>query len=412
MEERIQCGEWGSVESERWSREWAPAAEDASRLAWLADQRLLDLKHCPESRVRIAGRNFCGRMRLPSGALVEIASKVSLLPLIQWLAFTETLPELEEWDDSPTLGPDGNLVDALTLFFIQELAHLTRFHGRHGYAQASTETAQFRGRLDGNQLARVAPRLPRLPCTYRERTMNTQANRVLARALDAAWRLADIPRLPEASRCTLDWLTNQWSAIERDLPSLDQALGQVLSRPPVGYRRAIRLARLLLKGVVVDAAGGDGGDIFLIKMSTVWEEGLRRILARWAQARGYRFGDAKDRTKRWEDATNRDEPNRWLAVDAILLAKDRVVFDAKYKRGYGDESRDDRFQMAAYAMGFGASAAVLVYPTAVADERHRCLLRTAFPGVASRIVSLELPMARGPEACGVAADRALDELLR
>ena len=43
---------------------------------------------------------------------------------------------------------------------------------------------------------------------------------------------------------------------------------------------------------------------------------------------------------------------------------ERWVLDAKYKRAFGVESREDRFQMCAYAVAFNADRATLVYPTA------------------------------------------------
>jgi len=407
----IKCREWGSPKSERWSKPWFPAKEDLAHLNGLHAKKIVTIDHLASGAICIAGRDYCGRIRLPSGRFVDIESKIPLNPLIEWLAFTETLPELEDWNDGPTLGPNGNLVDVLVLFYIKELAHLTQFHWRHGYTQAREVSSDFRGRLDVRRLAKTSQRLPALPCVYRERTMNTLANQVLARALDAIWRLADLNSLPAESRRKLDWMTQQWGDIDRKMPSLTQAIGQVLSRPPVGYRRTLRLARLILQGVAIDTVGGDGGDIFLVKMSAVWEEGLRRMLETWALGKGLTVGKTKDLTIKWDDATNKDDRNRWLQADALLCTENPVVFDAKYKCAYGNESREDRFQMAAYAMGFGASAAILVYPTAASGSRQRRLMKTALPGVDSEISSMELPMVLGARACAIAAHKAFDRLL-
>jgi 5-methylcytosine-specific restriction endonuclease McrBC regulatory subunit McrC len=411
MRRSVVCGELGSAEGERWSVPWSCAPEDASRLDWLRSQGILDVEHQAHGAVRVAGRNFCGRIRLPSGTTIDISSKVPLLPLIEWLAFTDTLPELHEWSDSPTLGPEGTLVNALASFFIHELAHLTRFHWRHGHEAAPTLTVDFRGHLDVRRFARTSSRLPALPCVFRKRTLNTPPNGVLARALDATWLLVDRSALPEVTRRKLDWLTVQWTDIERSTHDLPQAMAEALNSPPIGYRRTLRLARLILLGSMIDPAGGDGGNIFLVKMSAVWEEGLRRMLASWAGGHGLVVGDTHERTRPWEDATVMGEPNRWLTVDALLKSSSPIVFDAKYKRDFGDESRGDRFQMAAYAMGFGASAAVLVYPTAETEPRQRRLMRSALPGVASDIFSIELPMALGPRACAEAAAKVLPTLL-
>ena len=410
MSEVLHCGEWGTPSAERWSEPWSASPEDLVRLEQLREDKIVELDTAADGRVRVAGRNYCGRARLPSGLTLNIASKVPLGSMIEWLAFTETVPELEAWTDAPTLGPHGAFVDALASFYIHELAHLTQFHWRHGYTVAKTTTTRFRGRLDVRRLSTEAYRLPALPCQFRERTMHTVPNRVLARALAATWRLVDLESLPESARRKLDWLTQHWADIPREVPSVSQAIGQVLSRPPVGYRSALRLARLLLQGVAIDPVGGDGGDIFLVNVSTVWEEGLRRMLEAWAKSRDLPVGDTDERTRRWDDATNLGEANRWLTADAMLVGGSPVVFDAKYKRGYGDESRGDRFQMAAYAMAFGAAGAVLVYPTAADDAAHRRLMKSALPGTDSEILSMELPMALGPSACSASAIAAFDGL--
>src|SRR5205085_1201519 len=78
----------------------------------------------------------------------------------------------------------------------------------------------------------------------------------------------------------------------------------------------------------------------------------------------------------------------------------RWVLDAKYKRGYGEEERRDRFQMTAYAMAFDARRATLVYPTAVTTRpRWRLLLAGQIGSQPTTIDSIELPMSAGPAAC-------------
>jgi hypothetical protein len=110
------------------------------------------------------------------------------------------------------------------------------------------------------------------------------------------------------------------------------------------------------------------------------------------------------RTKRWDDGPGLRDPLRWMTADVLLRAGDRRwVLDAKYKRGYGDEERNDRFQMTAYAMAFDARRATLVYPTADSPRpRWRLLLAGQIAGQSTTIDSIELPMALGPAACRAA----------
>lgn len=87
----------------------------------------------------------------------------------------------------------------------------------------------------------------------------------------------------------------------------------------------------------------------------------------------------------------------------------RWVLDAKYKRAFGNESRDDRFQMCAYAVAFDADRVSLVYPTAqdVRPISVRPLLSAPVGGKMIRIDSINLPMSAGPMACRIALEQHL-----
>jgi 5-methylcytosine-specific restriction endonuclease McrBC regulatory subunit McrC len=89
-----------------------------------------------------------------------------------------------------------------------------------------------------------------------------------------------------------------------------------------------------------------------------------------------------------------------LIADTILRrGTDRWVLDAKYKCGYGDESRNDRFQMCAYILAFGATRATLVYPVASTSlETRRKLLSISSLGQQVVVDSIAINMAAGPDA--------------
>jgi len=70
-----------------------------------------------------------------------------------------------------------------------------------------------------------------------------------------------------------------------------------------------------------------------------------------------------------------DDKYRSLIADTLLVrGSDRWVLDAKYKRGFGNEDRNDRFPMCAYAAGFQAERATLVYPTQCGRQSSRRVL--------------------------------------
>jgi hypothetical protein len=97
----------------------------------------------------------------------------------------------------------------------------------------------------------------------------------------------------------------------------------------------------------------------------------------------------------------KSDKNRWMTADVLAeRANCRWAIDAKYKLGFGDESREDRFQMCAYAVGFSAERATLAYPTGKDALAHsRLLLNADVLGYPVRVDSVELPMEKGPEAC-------------
>ena len=129
------------------------------------------------------------------------------------------------------------------------------------------------------------------------------------------------------------------------------------------------------------------------------------MCAETAPSTGWRPVPDAERTKCWDDGPGFRDPQRWMTADVILAAgagaaRRRWVLDAKYKRGYGDEERNDRFQMTAYAMAFNARRATLVYPTAATPRaRWRLLLSGQIGGQPTMIDSVELPMGAGPSAC-------------
>lgn len=133
-------------------------------------------------------------------------------------------------------------------------------------------------------------------------------------------------------------------------------------------------------------------------------KGMRQMLGELALETGWRIAPKGDHSRRWDDSTGRNDPNRWLTADVIVeRAGVRWLLDAKYKREFGDESRVDRFQMCTYAVVFGADRVSLVYPTATSiGTEPRVLLSTRVGGKPLTVESLALPMAAGPEMCRLA----------
>jgi hypothetical protein len=263
----------------------------------------------------------------------------------------------------------------------------------------AADEPEIRGRVMPTALGRRLHRLPRIPQIQRRRTLNTTFNIVLALALDRLPVLLADGRSDD--RCRMARLREQWTSIRRDIDDPVAAVTGAQWACPPGYRESLQLARLILIGAVLDPASNMGGQAFTLSMAAVWEKALRQMLGELAGETGWRVAAKDDHSRRWDDPTGRDDPNRWLTADVIVERSGvRWLLDAKYKCEFGDESRMDRFQMCAYAVGFDADRVSLVYPAAQPlGAGSRVLLSTRVGVKPLTIDSLALPLAAGPEAC-------------
>ena len=116
---------------------------------------------------------------------------------------------------------------------------------------------------------------------------------------------------------------------------------------------------------------------------------------------GWKLAKENEGIRPWDDASGIDDPYRCMRADTLLeRSGDRWVLDAKYKRDFANEGRNDRFQMCAYAVGFRAARATLVYPfRGQQPGAYRQLLRAELGEWDILIDSVALPMAKGPDEC-------------
>jgi hypothetical protein len=217
--------------------------------------------------------------------------------------------------------------------------------------------------------------------------------------------------MPRLARLSREW-SDVVTCIAGD--AVDSTLS--LAAPPVGYPAALQIARLLLVGAGIDTVGGDGGEAFLVNMWSIWERAIRRMADGWAgKNAGWFMMHETERSRRWDDEREIADPTRWLTADVLLRSSSAysIILDAKYKREFGVESRNDRHQMAAYCLAFDARTAVLIYP--VVDQSvsvNRLLLRSSLAGKPTEIRSLGLPIADGPQRCAQVLGEHLDCMSR
>ena len=393
----IVCGEIGSPGGERWSAPTPLAARDLSHLDALRGDDIIDLRD-DLAGVSVAGIDFVGTLQLPSGRRLRIRPKVGDLVFLDWLAYLGDAPPVPPSYMGGQSQLQGGFASHVARQFLVELEVLTRRPLRSQFAEERHDSSTVRGRILSGALARSFHRFPSVPQSRRTRTLDTPCHRLLATALDRLTALvgadADVAR-------RLAVLRGEWSELRRETTDVAAAVAACSSHSPPGYAAAVRLATLILLGASPSRAACVNGAALLVSLAGIWERSLRRMCAEVAPATLWRPVPDAARTKRWDDGPGLRDPTRWMTADVILArGKRRWVLDAKYKRGYGDEERNDRFQMTAYAMAFGAGRATLVYPTAESQRpRWRLLLAGQIGGQPTTIDSIELPMAAGPVAC-------------
>ena len=395
----IICYESGSGAAP-WSGSVESLGQDRDALRDLAAKGLLQVEsESVGDKVRVCGTDRVGLLLLPSGRRVVIQSKVPSLAILEWLAFLGEFPPLKIWLPDPAVTTGEDLYGCIARLFLRELEIVARRFLRKDFTQVKRRSSTLRGKLLMTPLCRAMHRLPETLQLCRTRTLDTAYNTVLALALDKCPILLGGGALAE--RRAMAHLRDSWANVSRDISDVVSAVTEAQWASPPGYRVALQLARLILIGAALDPSSGKGGQVFTLSLAAIWENSLRRLFAELQDATGWtRLADA-ERTRRWDDPVGKMDKNRWMTADVMVERHGvRWVLDAKYKRGYGDEARTDRFQMCAYAVGFFADRVTLVYPTGSGHSaKTRLLLNTIMGGHSITVDSVELPMAEGPATC-------------
>jgi 5-methylcytosine-specific restriction endonuclease McrBC regulatory subunit McrC len=391
----ITCGEWGTPEVERWSAPVQLAELDRTALAAMEAQRVLQTRPAG-ALLQIAGTDQVGLILLPSGRSITIRPKIDGLVLLDWLAYVGDCPPVSRLTRKGTLRERGSH-QLLADLFLGELECVTRRHMRKDHAWERSNTTTLRGRVLVQAMVQGYHRLPSVPQARRARTLDTPHNRLLAAALDRLPRLLtnDVDQ-----RRRLLTLEDDWAAVPRDAADPLAPMPDLRQTCPPGYATVLQLAAMILKGFTRHPRDGTCGEAFLICMSGVWERALRRMCREVRSRSGWMPVRDALRTRPWHD-----QQARWMTADVLLElpAGARWVLDAKYKRGYGEEDRDDRFQACAYAVAFEAGRGALVYPSAEGQAGRSRLLLSGHVGERRvTIESIELPMGAGPEVCRAA----------
>ena len=404
----IVCEEQGTIDAKCWEGTFREIGHDLSTIQALERQTILRLE-IDRERVRIHGRDRVGTLLLPSGRRCVIRTKIPGVVILEWLAYLGEFPELKNWTRGGNITSAATFQNVVAQLFLRELDLVTRVHLRKGFMSFAETSQKVKGRILSGRLAQKPWHLPAVPQLVRGRSLNTASNKLLALALDKLQLCT--PEFSPDQRQLFQRLRSEWHSISREREEQSAVLQTSMDAIPDGYRNATQIARLILLGATLDPIGGMGGHTFTISLSQIWEHGLTQM-CRDLEAQTHWMVEPRWKCQRlWDDSVGPDDPNRRLIADIILRrGNDRWVLDAKYKSSYGNESRNDRFQMCAYAIAFAARRATLVYPVAAESiPAHRALLRTPTGQQNVVIDSASIAMAAGPAA---ASTQLKDVLLR
>jgi 5-methylcytosine-specific restriction endonuclease McrBC regulatory subunit McrC len=394
----IVCDERGTPNAQFWSGSFEELGSDLEAIKYQHQQKRIQLE-IVGSNVVIAGADRVGLVVLPSGRRIILRTKISGLKLIEWLIYLGEFPDFQSW------SPIGNVVQSdswqkvLARLFLYELQRVTKYHLRKNFVATSIDSSTVRGRVDWGKAASRPWELPRLPQRVRQRSFDMPSNQMLAAALNRVMLFQH--ELNQEDRSLFSRLRHEWADIANPNMDRHRIIQASLTAPPDGYRMALQLARLLLIGAAIDAEIGTGGESFTLSLSRIWEVALKRMCRDLSPTTGWALAKDDEGIRPWDDASGMDDPYRCMRADT-LLARDgeRWVLDAKYKRDFANEGRNDRFQMCAYAIGFRAARGTLVYPfQGRHPETYRRLLSEDLGGWGVLIDSIALPMAEGPETC-------------
>ncbi|PVZ08244.1 McrC family protein [Actinomycetospora cinnamomea] len=298
---------------------------------------------------------FVGRLRLPSGLVIDIRSRFDLAELTALLATYVGAPSLLRDDPVPSGEDDAGLVDLIAVAFVDELERLVGRGLPKGYVERTFTRPPFAGRPDvATHLRRHAGRADRLVTRAQRITQDIAVNQVLAHAHALLLR-APLRRPRTRSRLTA--MVPALSAISRPV-DVDRAIRLARPRLPAHCRDVFDLAVLVVRGTSLLPEGVDRqGAAVLFPMPKVWEAYVEKAISdeapsehRVARQVPVPITEPPDRTTGHADVVEYDDDGRPVAV-----------YDAKYKH-FGRPSTDDLFQVFTYCRRLRCERGVLVLP--------------------------------------------------
>lgn len=326
----------------------------------------------------LVARHWVGVIQVP-GVSVEILPKIERpgedsLPfarknLLYMLAVAGDLP-LRERDVADLSLQRSPLSETLLTLFAARLDEALRLGVEHGYLSEEDELPVLRGKLDpARQATRLPGRLDRFALRFERFCEDTPLNRALKAACRAGLLARPAAKTDQALRRSLAAL-DPVADVSLEHLGLDRIQ---ITRQNERFRSLFNFARLILAQQSPTASSGETRTFSLLfDMNAVFERFMAAFLQRWvlpcfpglelrAQARGL----DRHLLHREQSGILRLKP------DIVLVegTKSLLVVDTKWKRldparKAHRPSREDLYQMFAYAHRFHCARNLLLYPRA------------------------------------------------
>ncbi len=348
------------------------------------------------NRVQLEAGPYVGTLPLTDGQVLQILPRAGLEAFWRLLVVSENLAtELDkEFESFGALAHDeagtGQWETLLCRTFFRKLVEIEKESRLPGRVRNHKRLESPRGKIKPvpTMLALSMRQAAPVHCVVSEKTFDTPENRVLAAA---AARFLQIGLVQPADLA----VAYRWADL---LPGgflrhgeLVEVITGLHQRKYTGARAYYIPALLMARLVLADAGVALSGDFMvstealLVNMRTLFEKYVRSLLQQNLQNDGWIV------EKREATALTLFEDGGCKLVPDVLVANNqgvKLIVDAKYKIDKpGDES--DYYQMAAYMSAYGASSAVLVSPSAIANEPQLRTRRThSFQFIHEAIVPL------------------------
>lgn len=386
--------------------EWSFADDlelTAAQVETLANTDRFVLRPQPgaSQRWRLSATSHVGVAHV-GGLELKVVPKVGVHRLLELLC---TSLDRISWDDQEVaLGESDDLLCIVAESFTRRAEQVVRHGVMQGYRSIEDSIFGLRGRIDmGRQLSRHCGLLLPVEVTYDDYTIDVLENQLLLGAGMVLLRMGDLPT-GVASR--LRRLEVQLDGVHPTPPSP--------TPPPMAwtrlngrYRRAITLARLILKSSSLDIEGNPtaSSDTFLVDMNRVFEDVIGLGLQQVLDGTGFRV---------FLQHTDYLDSQRHVQIRPDIVVRDTsgsvaAIADVKYKRPSTDKlSPSDVYQALAYATRYGLDRVALIF----AEPPPVTELHVA--GITVRLLSVDLsatPLERQQAMTAIAQDWLLPQSL-